>query len=119
MNRKDWQPTEHTWICNRHFIGGRKIDDPTSPAIVPTLFNHVESPVKRKAKHMLARYEHMCVSRKRHLQSLCKNEAASSLVSVSSTFKNINQESIIESRLETTCYSTLKSHNHLGCPPFV
>ena len=36
VNRKDWQSTEYTWICNRHFVGGRKIDDPTSPAFVPT-----------------------------------------------------------------------------------
>ena len=96
---------EYTWICNRYFVGGRKIDDPTSPALIPTLFDHIKSPVKRKVERMLARYEHTCVSRKRRLQSLCKNEAASSLVSVSRTLKNINQESMIESELETTCYS--------------
>ena len=60
VNQEDWQPTEYTWICNRHFVGGRMIDDPTSPAFIPTLFDHVKSPVKRKVELMLARYEYMC-----------------------------------------------------------
>ena len=37
VNRKDWEPTEHTWICSSHFVGGVKSDDPSSPAYVPTL----------------------------------------------------------------------------------
>ena len=117
VNRKDWQPTEYIWICNCHFVGGRKIDDPTSPAFISILFNHIKIPVKRKVECMLAKYERTCVSGKRPVQSLRTNEAASSLVSLSSTLKNINQESIIESELETICYSPLESHNHFGCSP--
>ena len=48
VNRKDWQPTEYTWICSTHFVGGKKSDDPASPAYVPTLFEHVKSPARGK-----------------------------------------------------------------------
>ena len=24
VSRKNWQPTEHAWICSAHFVGGAK-----------------------------------------------------------------------------------------------
>ena len=77
VNRKDWQPTEYTWICSCHFVGGNKSDDPTSPAYVPTLSDHIKSPVKRKAERQLARYERTSLCKKRRLQAQ-REEAASS-----------------------------------------
>ena len=78
MNRKNWEPTEYTWLCICHFIGGSKSDDPTSPDFVPTLFDHVKSPAKRKVERQLARYERTSVSKKRRLQAQpeCAKEAA-------------------------------------------
>ena len=72
------EPTEYTWLCSCHFIGGSKSDDPTSPAFVPTLFDHVKSPAKRKVERQLARYERTSMSKKRRLQTQpeCAKEAA-------------------------------------------
>ena len=27
VDRKDWEPTEYTWICSEHFITGTKSND--------------------------------------------------------------------------------------------
>ena len=44
---------------------GAKRDDPLSPDFVPTVFAHVESPVKSKATQDLARYERSTAAKKR------------------------------------------------------
>ena len=49
VNRKDWAPTNYTWICSQHFVSEFKSDDPLSPNYVPSVFSFVKSPVKRKA----------------------------------------------------------------------
>ncbi len=67
MSRKNWQPNEHTWICSAHFVGGLKSNDPLSPAYIPSMFVHVESPVKRKAEQDMVRYERNKATRKRRL----------------------------------------------------
>ena len=46
-------------------MGGKKNDDPASPAYIPTLFHHVKSPAKRKAMRQLDRYECTKISKKR------------------------------------------------------
>ena len=69
VNRKDWQPTEYTWICSKHFVGGKKNDESASPAYIPTLFHHVKSPAKRKAMRQLDRYERTKISKKRQLEA--------------------------------------------------
>ena len=56
VSRKNWIPRELTWICSNHFVGGKKCNDPTSPAYTPSLFSHVRSPVKRKAADDLRRF---------------------------------------------------------------
>lgn len=56
LNRKNWQPTEHSWHCLSHFIGGKKSDDPLSPDYIPSVFSYVKGPVKRKRKHDLEAY---------------------------------------------------------------
>ena len=61
--------TEYTWFCSKHFVGGKKNDDPASPAYIPTLFHHVKSPAKRKAMLQLDRYERTKISKKRRLEA--------------------------------------------------
>jgi hypothetical protein len=69
VNRKNWEPTEHSWICSSHFVGGVKSDDPSSPAYIPTLFDHVRSPEKRKAEQNLVRYDRIQQSKIRRCEA--------------------------------------------------
>ena len=55
-NRKDWQPSKHSWLCSSHFISGKKSDDHLSPDCVPSVFDYVNSPVKRKRQCDLDAY---------------------------------------------------------------
>ena len=50
-------------------MGGKKNDDPASPAYTPTLFHQVKSPAKRKAMRQLDQYEHTKISKKRRLEA--------------------------------------------------
>ena len=75
VSRSNWQPTEYTWICSCHFVGGRKSNDPTSPAYIPTLFKHKTKTIKRKAECHLARHER-AIKRKR-LQALAGTDQQS------------------------------------------
>ena len=69
VKRKDWQPTEYSWICSSHFVGGKKSNDPQSPAYIPSLFHHVQSPVKRAAERNLVRYSRVMESKRRRIQA--------------------------------------------------
>ncbi|XP_065889366.1 uncharacterized protein [Dysidea avara] len=57
IRREHWEPTQNTWICSEHFISGEKSSDPLSPDYVPSVFQHVSSPQKRKLGESLSRYE--------------------------------------------------------------
>lgn len=57
VRRDKWFPTEHSWLCSAHFVSGRKCDDPLSPDFVPSIFEYLSSPVKRKRKRELDDYE--------------------------------------------------------------
>ena len=54
ISRENWQPNEYSWLCSEHFVSGEKSNNPLAPNYIPTLFSHVESPVKFK---MVARLE--------------------------------------------------------------
>ena len=48
VNHENWQPNEHSWLCSEHFVLGEKSNNLLAPNYIPTLFSHVESPVKLK-----------------------------------------------------------------------
>ena len=80
INRKNCQPSEHSWLCSSHFISGLKSDDPLSPDYVPSLFEHVASPAKRKRKNELEAYrrrKRVCLARR---ETALREEAAASLL---------------------------------------
>ena len=79
VKRKNWQPTEHSWLCSEHFISGKKSDDPLSPDFVPTVFNYMQSPEKRRGKRQLQRYEQRIHSKKRRLEYSQGNVSATAL----------------------------------------
>lgn len=68
--KTNWEPTEYSWICSNHFIGGQKSNDPTSPAYNPTLFDYVESPKKRKAEEDLRRLSRAKENKRRRIAIL-------------------------------------------------
>ena len=66
VGRKNWKPTEYTWLCGAHFISGKKSNDSLSPDYVPSVFNHVSSPV-RKGEMKMAAYKRRKESLKKRL----------------------------------------------------
>ena len=57
MKRENWHPTEHTWLCSEHFIRKHKSENPLSPDYVPSVFEYVGSPIKRKLNKSVAVFE--------------------------------------------------------------
>ena len=55
VRRDDWQPSERSCICSVHFING-KSDTPLSPNYVPSVFEYIRSPLKRKRVSFLEDY---------------------------------------------------------------
>ena len=57
MGQKDWSPSEYTWICSEHFVSGAKSNNPLVPNYVPTLFKHIDSPIKRRLEGRVQDFE--------------------------------------------------------------
>ena len=55
--RKNWSPSEYTWICSELFVSGAKSNNPLALNYVPTLFKHVDSPIKRKLEGRVQGFE--------------------------------------------------------------
>ena len=75
VGRKNWKPTEYTWLCGAHFISGKKSNDPLSPDYVPSVFKHVSSPV-RKGEMKMAAYKRRKESVKKRLGLLTRTTFA-------------------------------------------
>ena len=67
VNRKNWYPTEHTVICSEHFIDGQKSNNQFAPNYTPTIFQRVDSPMKRKMEAQVADFRRTA-SRKRRIE---------------------------------------------------
>ena len=71
------------WICGAHFINGFKSNDPVSLDYVPSVFNHIKSPKKRKLTKDMERYERMAITKKKGVDNNDRMSAAQSLLEVS------------------------------------
>lgn len=58
-----WRPSKSSVICSEHFVGGRKSDDPKSPAYNPSLFPTEH--VKPQSSADVARYERLFARQER------------------------------------------------------
>ena len=73
MNLKDGKELLCGGLCtevlksSKHFISGRKSNDPASPDYVPTVLNHVKSPQKRRLMNNMTRYERMLRNKRRRV----------------------------------------------------
>ncbi|XP_030015473.1 uncharacterized protein LOC115436698 [Sphaeramia orbicularis] len=79
VKREGWQPSSTSRVCSDHFIEG-KSDNPKSPDYVPSLFSHLRSPQKRKAR------EHLETFKRRSLTKTKRKEGEASLDSTSPDF---------------------------------
>lgn len=73
VNRKDWYPTEYTWICSEHFVSGAKSNHPLAPNYVPSIFKHVNSPEKRRLEAKVAGFQRRTAVRKRRIEETEKS----------------------------------------------
>lgn len=90
LDRKNWTPNEHTWICSAHFIRGMKSDDPTCPDYVPSIFGYTDSPKKRKAERSMAQYDRRKDTKKKRIESAKRQEASEALLLLQSTVKSVS-----------------------------
>ena len=88
INRKDWHPSEYSYACSSHFVGGNKSNDPLSPSFVPSIFGKVSGPVKQEQVTDISRYK----------QSIKRVRSGPSQTCVSSSpFLDQLQDVVIES----------------------
>ena len=83
VGRKGWIPNEYSWICSVHFVSGEKSNNLLSPDYVPSLFEHMKSPLKRKRVHDMNRFHRTLEVKKRKLDEREKMDAAESLLQLS------------------------------------
>ena len=106
VKRKSWQPSEYSWICSAHFISGRKSDDSLSPDYVPSVFEHVPSPEKRRKVRDLKAYcrrKKVRASRLRNSRIEKDSEAATSLHEMSDSQHTV---AIQTEPVSTNCVET-------------
>ena len=69
-------PNEYTWLCGQHFVSGTKSDDPLDPDYVPSIFNHVSSPMKRTMESRPSDYQRRKGSKKRRIEEASRQRLA-------------------------------------------
>ena len=70
VKRENWHPTEHTWLCSEHFIRKHKSDNPLSLDYVPSVFEYIGSPIKRKLNKSVAVFERRMHARLKQEEAL-------------------------------------------------
>ena len=68
VKRKDWCPTEHTWICSEHFINRVKSNNPLAPNYVPMIFQFTKTPIKRNLEAKSETFERRQLAKKRRIE---------------------------------------------------
>ena len=74
VGRKDWSPTEYSWICSEHFVTRTKSNNPLAPNYVPTLFKHVGSPIKRRLEGRVQDFERRQNTKRRRAEEAKKEK---------------------------------------------
>ena len=92
VSRENWQPNEYSWLRSEHFVSGEKSNNPLAPNYIPTLFSHVESPMKAKMVARLEDFNRRQAMKRRRVE----NEASLVIDEVEET-----QDPVV-----TTCSST-------------
>ena len=54
---ENWVPNEYTWICSQHFVTGEKSNNPLAPNYVPSIFDYVSSPIKRRLENDVGQFQ--------------------------------------------------------------
>ena len=80
VKKENCYPSVHSWICSAHFLSGEKSDDQLSPDYVPSVFNYVSSPVKRKRIKDLEAYDRQKKACTTRLAAAARADAVSSLL---------------------------------------
>lgn len=92
VNRKDWTPNKHSWICSEHFLNGERSNNPLASNFVPTLFKHVNSPSKRKLVKDMDNFIRRQGMKRRRLESVDSR-------SEEETDKEVTREPVAEDQL--------------------
>ena len=85
LRRESWIPKKNSWLCCKHFISGKKSDDPLSPDFVPSMFTFVSTPTKRKQQEKLSSYE-----RRKKRRKLFPSSSTSNLKSTQRSEENLD-----------------------------
>ena len=81
-------PLEYSWICSVHFIYG-KSDNPLSPNYMPSIFEYIRSPIKRKRVSSLKDYT-------RHKRSCSTRLEAATKIDMAMTLLMLESASVID-----------------------
>ena len=68
VRHDNWSPTEHSWICSEHFVSNVKSNNPLAPNYIPTIFQHVKTPEKRRFEAELDTFNRRQATKKRRLE---------------------------------------------------
>ncbi|XP_028274010.1 protein ALP1-like isoform X2 [Parambassis ranga] len=80
IRRKNWNPAAETWICGRHFVSGKKSNDPLHPDYVPCLFSFTSTADQAWAVNSLESYQHCQEDFEKALANTSREQAASGLL---------------------------------------
>ena len=85
VSRKDWEPTEYSWICSEHFVSGTKSNNPLAPNYVPTIFKHIDTLSKRRVQSRMVGF-----SRRQSMKWRRRDNEASSSANISEVVETVD-----------------------------
>ena len=96
------------YVASVHFVSGEKSNNLLSPDYVPSLFEHMKSPLKRKRVHDMNRFHRTLEVKKRKLDEREKIDAAESLLQLSEP--EANYSNLHYQCLSHTQHTGLQAH---------